>query len=153
MIVCQSAGQDVIEVQVQSAVDSAEVVLVQNMSGNQPVCKTKHRRKSSNLMKGKFICSSRKVISLHSSWAYSTQFVSGRKAPRAVATARGRSIHHPNPGSMVACPPMMKKSHGKLVSRVLIYILRAESLSRAADGAVFWHYVVRRLRQKFQIFT
>ena len=36
---------------VQSAVDSAEVVLVQNMSGNQPVCKTKHRRKTSNLMK------------------------------------------------------------------------------------------------------
>ena len=48
---------------------------------------------------------------------------------------------------------MMKKSHGKLISRVLIYILRAESLSRAEDGAVFWHYVVRRLRQKFQIFT
>ena len=112
VIVCQSAGLDVIEVQVQSAVDSAEVVLVQNMSGNQLVCKTKHRRKSSNLKKGKFLWSSRKAISLHSSWAYPTQFVSGRKAPRAVATARGRSIHHSNPGLMVTCPPMWKKSHG-----------------------------------------
>ena len=51
----------------------------------------------------------------------------------------------------------MMKNHTaqdfKIISDALIYILRAESFSHAEDGAVFWHYVVRRLRQKFQNFT